>query len=190
MANQKVILFSSYNPHKCYQPQYAFLSNFYPSPFSVGDNKFVSNEQYFMWRKAIFFKDFTIADKIMNVTEGIQLKDPQKMTSAEFEAFGKLMAKIKKMGHQVKHFNQEEWDEYCQVVMTDGLLFKFIQNPSLGKQLKNTGKALLAESAPWDKVWGTGLSIWDSDAENPDKWTGKSWLGPCLMSVRGQLIND
>jgi ribA/ribD-fused uncharacterized protein len=50
-----------------------------------------------------------------------------------------------------------------------------------------TGKRVLVEASPVDRIWGVGLSRDDERAERPDAWRGQNLLGFALMAVRQQL---
>jgi len=58
-----------------------YLSNWYPSKFTVNDVDFSSMEQYMMYKKAVCFGDKDMANKIL-ATDDV----------AEIKAFGRLVA--------------------------------------------------------------------------------------------------
>ena len=55
----RVICF--HNPNE----ENGYLSNWYPSPFTVEKKAFSSMEQFMMYKKAVIFGDFDIANKIL-----------------------------------------------------------------------------------------------------------------------------
>ena len=55
--------------------------------------------------------------------------------------------------------------------------------------LLSTGKRVLVETSPVDKVWGIGLAQDDDAATNPNLWKGENLLGFALMEVREQLLS-
>ena len=59
----KIICF--HNPDE----ENAYLSNWYPSDFTVNGINFSSMEQYMMYQKALRFGDTKIADKILATEE-------------------------------------------------------------------------------------------------------------------------
>lgn len=143
-----------------------WLSNWYPSVFEMEGIRFASMEQYMMYEKAILFGDLDIARKIQ----------------AESDA-----AKIKQYGRQVANYEETVWNGVRQLVVYRGLLGKFLQNAELGKSLKETGNAILAECAVHDIIWGIGLSMHDSNRFDMKKWNGQNLLGFALMQVRERI---
>ena len=143
-----------------------YLSNWYPSPFTLDGVAFSSMEQYMMYRKAVCFGDDKVAAQIL-VTEDV--------------------AEIKTLGRLVSGYDESLWNGVRQIVVYEGLLVKFSQNSELGGQLKKTGNTVLAECAVKDRIWGIGLSMHDSDRLDRAKWQGQNLLGYALMMVREKL---
>ena len=143
-----------------------YLSNWYPSKFTVNDVDFSSMEQYMMYKKAVCFGDKNMADKIL-ATDDV----------AEIKAFGRLVA----------NYNESYWNGVRQIVVFEGLTAKFSQNEGLKAKLKATDNSILAECAVKDRIWGIGLSMNDQDRLKIDKWKGQNLLGYALMMVRERL---
>lgn len=143
-----------------------YLSNWYKSTFEVDGVKFTSMEQCMMYGKAMLFNDVTTAKKIMNTQD---------------------VARIKALGREVKHFNEQEWNKHKECIVLNGLYAKFTQNEELKKKLLDTGDNLLAECAVKDRIWGIGLSMTDSNRLQPDRWRGQNLLGRALMEVRFRI---
>lgn len=143
-----------------------YLSNWYLADFSADGIKFSSMEQYMMYHKAICFHDTEAADKILDTYD---------------------VGRIKELGRLVKGYNDNCWNGVRQIVVYEGLLAKFSQNPELKELLKNTGDAILAECAVKDRIWGIGLSMRDPDRFERSKWKGQNLLGYALMMVRDKL---
>ena len=143
-----------------------YLSNWYPSPFTLDGVAFSSMEQYMMYRKAVCFGDDKVAAQIL-VTEDV--------------------AEIKTLGRLVSGYDESLWNGVRQIVVYEGLLAKFSQNSELWEQLKKTGSAVLAECAVKDRIWGIGLSMRDPDKLDRAKWQGQNLLGYALMMVREKL---
>lgn len=146
-----------------------YLSNWYPSEFTVEGVRYTSMEQYMMHRKAVLFRDEETAAKIMGITD---------------------VGKIKALGRTVKGYNDTYWNGVRQIVINNGLLEKFRQNPELLDRLLATGAYILAECAVSDRIWGIGLSMRSADRLDMDKWKGQNLLGFALMQVREQLKSE
>ncbi len=143
-----------------------YLSNWYLSPFTFDEVSFSSMEQYMMYRKALTFGDDKVASDILITSD---------------------VAKIKALGRLVSGYDESSWNGIRQIVVYEGLLAKFSQNPELKVQLKGTEDAILAECAVKDKIWGIGLSMHDPNRFDRRKWQGQNLLGYTLMMVRERL---
>ena len=149
--------------------QNGFLSNWYMSPFEVGNIQFNSNEQYFMFRKCLFFEDLESAEAVL------ETKEPEDQ---------------KAIGRSLANFDKARWSKVCQAFMLIGLLEKFKQNEDLKKMLLDTGDAYLVECARTDIVWACGCKLNNDDRFDMEKWTGKNLLGYTLMVVRSVLREE
>lgn len=143
-----------------------YLSNWYPSPFTVEKKNFSSMEQFMMYHKAICFGDEAVAKNILSTDDASQ---------------------IKALGRQVKNYDEHIWNGIRQIVVYEGLLAKFSQNEDLKDRLKSTGEAILVECAVKDLIWGVGLSMKDPNRFDKTKWKGQNLLGYTLMMVREYL---
>ena len=159
----KIICF--HNPDE----ENAYLSNWYPSDFTVNGISFSSMEQYMMYQKALRFGDTKIADKILATDD---------------------VAKIKKLGREVQGYDDSVWNGVRQIIVCEGLTAKFSQNEDLKAKLLETKDVILAECAVRDKIWGIGLSITDEKRFDKDKWKGQNLLGYALMLVREHLSKN
>ena len=159
----KIICF--HNPDE----EYSYLSNWYPSDFTVNGINFSSMEQYMMYQKALRFGDTKIADKILATDD---------------------VAKIKKLGREVQGYDDSVWNGVRQIIVYEGLTAKFSQNEDLKAKLLETKDVILAECAVRDKIWGIGLSMTDEKRFDKDKWKGQNLLGYALMLVREHLSKN
>ena len=128
--------------------------------------KFSSMEQFMMYRKALCFQDVETAYKILGTDD---------------------VAKIKKLGREVRGYNENVWNGVRQIIVYEGLEAKFSQNEELKEKLSATEDAVLAECAVKDQIWGIGLSMKDENRFDLDKWKGQNLLGYALMMVREQF---
>lgn len=158
-------------------------SNFKRAPFFVTlDDKtiigkitgtpiqeFFCTEQYFMWWKAITFKDWEIAKQILLVNT------PQE---------------ARNLGQKVRGYTDAVWAPIREKVMFDGNFLKYSQNPDLKAKLLNPDWAEkhFVEASPYDRIWAIGLSWEDPKCEDPKNWRGTNLLGKCLDKVRECLI--
>lgn len=151
--------------------KYGFLSNFYYSSFkdSIGLT-YICNEQYFMSQKCLLFdsENKKLFKEIMDC---------------------KIPYTIKKLGRQVKNFDQSIWDKEKYNIMKIGIKYKFSQNKFLKKKLLETKDKMLYEASPYDKVWGIGVNPNIASKSNSDKFEGENLLGKALMEVRNELKN-
>ena len=155
------------------------FSNFYPCDIHVtedwwGNNvdiHFSSSEQYFMWLKATEFDDYETAEKILGA------KTPKE---------------AKKLGREVKNFDDEEWCEVREAAMWNAVWLKFSQNEDLKKIITDPifSKKSFVEGSPVDKIWGVGLVWNDPKIADKKNWSGLNLLGKTLDNVRMQLLSD
>lgn len=141
-------------------------SNFHYVEFDYKGYKVTSSEQAFMLEKALMF-DESMVEAILATT------DPRA---------------IKKLGRQVKNFDEKKWDKVKYDIMVDVLLAKFSTEP-LKTQLLSTGDELMVEASPNDKIWGAGLALGDPRLNYPNYYPGQNLLGKALMEARTWLRN-
>jgi ribA/ribD-fused uncharacterized protein len=143
------------------------LSQWWLCKFVVDDILYESAEHWMMAEKARLFKDEEILEKIINC------KSP---------------AEAKKLGRQVRNFDDKKWNEHRYEIVKRGNHFKFEQNSDLKMFLLNTNNRVLVEASPYDTIWGIGLSKDSQKAQHPSQWRGLNLLGFALMEVREELI--
>ncbi len=149
------------------QGENGFLSNWYPCEFVVDGQKFTSSEQYFMYRKALLFRDEGAARRILTSDDCSQMQQ---------------------IGRHISNYNDKIWNGYRQLIMYEAVFAKFSQDPELKKKLLDTGNEVLAEASLADRIWGIGLRMNDSRIFNMRNWQdGKNLLGFTLMKVREDL---
>jgi len=131
------------------------------------------SEQAFMLGKAFafYFKDARNAAVVHSM---IKAKKP---------------AQVKKLGGRgsLQGFDDRVWHPVREEVMYIACLEKFQQNDGIKSTLLDTGNMILVEAAPYDKIWGVGMSIGHRDIGDPSKWQGLNLLGLTLMKVRDAL---
>lgn len=136
------------------------------STFVIDGVTFNTCEQYMMYKKALMFGDYEIAEKIM---EADHPRDQ------------------KALGRKVKGFDKDHWERYCKDIVYDGNVAKFTQNEDMLDELMFTGNMTIVEASPKDKIWGIGLAADDPRAKDKSKWLGTNWLGEAIQRVREDI---
>lgn len=142
------------------------LSNFEKCYIKYRGHLFATTEQAFMWEKAVFFNDHESASKILKE------ENP---------------AKAKKLGREVKNFDDSKWSKVCYEIMYLINYEKYFQNTRLKNILLNTGDKILVEANPRDTRWAIGLSAEDDRVLDESQWQGENLLGKVLMELRKDL---
>jgi len=93
----------------------------------------------------------------------------------------------KKLGREVKNFDNEVWKAKMRAIVTEGSRLKFGQNPDLLAFLMTTGRKILVEASPCDPHRGIGMDKAAAEKTGPEDWKGTNRLGWCLMEARDQL---
>lgn len=140
------------------------FSNWHLCSFTVDGITFNCGEQYMMFKKAVIMNDLETAELIMKE------KNPRKQ---------------KKLGRQVKNYNESLWDNVRYNIVKEGLRQKFIQNPRLKEYLMSFRDHEIVEASPYDSIWGIGFSEEDA-LGNVDKW-GKNLLGNILKDLTNEF---
>ena len=79
------------------------------------------------------------------------------------------------------------WAEHRLEIVTRGSVHKFGQDEALRAYLLGTGKRVLLEAGPLDRIWDVGLAADDPRAADPATWQGFDLLGAALMAARAGL---
>lgn len=121
-------------------------------------------EQWMMYAKAQLFGDTEIANKILLAAH------PREQ---------------KALGRQIKGFNKEIWDKYCEEIVFLGNWAKFTQSARLKAELIKT-EGELVEASPDDSIWGIGMAEDNPDLMDFTRW-GENKLGKVLTKVRNLI---
>ena len=89
------------------------------------------------------------------------------------------------LGYRISGFDMKKWASDGYSLCQDGIKAKFLQNKNLLLMLKATAPKLIVEAST-DKLWGTGTSLRDNHALNPEKWYNKGWMSNMLMEIRDE----
>lgn len=162
----KYIFFWGHQPKKNGEISSSCFSQWWNESFEADGVIYKTAEHWMMAEKAKLFGDDNTRDLIINsITPG----------------------EAKKLGRQVKGFDELSWNEKRFSIVVRGNYHKFSQNPPLKNYLLKTQDRILVEASPVDSVWGIGLAKEDKRVENPNDWKGLNLLGFALMEVRDQL---
>lgn len=138
-----------------YASQHPF-SNFY----AIEGNKSVTSEKFFMMSKAEYFGDQSTLAKISTASTPMEAK---------------------KLGRQVKPYDDQRWASVRYDKMSRALLIKFDLCPAFRRLLRNNWRKTIVEASKYDRIWGIGFYEKDALA-NFDKW-GANLLGRCLNEL-------
>lgn len=144
------------------------LSQWYDCWFEIDGVQYHTTEQYMMASKARLFGDDEVLQEIMLATSPLFYK---------------------KLGREVRGFEQVRWNEVKYDVVVNGNKAKFSQNPLLKEFLLSTGDVILAEASPYDRIWGIGLDAEHAKQGGVELWKGENLLGCALMETRDWLRN-
>lgn len=142
------------------------LSQWYPAPFEVGGDRYLTAEHWMMAEKARLFGDLPARAKILAAASP---------------------GAAKALGRTVAGFDDVTWARARSEIVVAGNLAKFEQHPPLRRFLVGTGAQVLVEASPRDRIWGIGLGRTHPDARDPAAWPGQNLLGFALIAVRARL---
>ena len=143
----------------------SFLSNFHPAYFKEDSAVYSCSEQYYLYKKSLFFDDEHTATAIKRTT------DPREMKS---------------LTNRIKGLDEAKWKPHAKLTMEKACHLKFDQNPYLKKKLLNSRGALV-EANRNDNFFSCGLALSDPNILDKTKWLGDNHLGQILMQVRQSL---
>ena len=127
--------------------------------------QFQTSEHMFMYLKAVHFKDWETAEKIVKAASPKEAKD---------------------LGREVKNFDEAEWEKVRENAMFTTVYYRSqYDRPFLDRVMKSEWSNLeFVEASPYDKIWGIGLSEDNPDADDKSKWPGLNLLGKCITELR------
>lgn len=161
--NRYCIFFYSYK-----DPYKGFLSQWYPSLFTEDGLTFSCAEQYMMYHKAKLFGDVKTAARIL----------------LEKKPFMQ-----KRLGRQVKGFEESVWQKHRREIVKQGNWLKFNQNPELLEMLINRFPVCkdFVEASKYDRIWGIGFDAKTALQTSKHEW-GQNLLGQILTELRDELL--
>lgn len=129
------------------------------------EREFPTSEHLFMYIKAVHFKDWETAQKIVDAQSPKEAKD---------------------LGREVKGFDEAEWEKVREKAMFTAIFYRSqYDQPFKDRVLKPEWENLeFVEASPYDKIWGIGLGEEQYDANIKSKWPGMNLLGKCITELR------
>jgi ribA/ribD-fused uncharacterized protein len=125
-----------------------------------------TSEHIFMYLKALQFKDLETAKKI------IEAESPKE---------------AKKLGRQVKNFDDEIWEQHREGAMWIALTLKYKCDKGFRDYLmdKRFRGKVFVEANPFDIIWSCGYIEDDPRIDMPENtWPGLNLLGKLLTKLR------
>lgn len=142
------------------------FSQWFPAPFIVEGDRYLTAEHFMMAGKARLFDDAAALARVLAAA------DP---------------GAAKAVGRQVRGFDEATWRAHRFDIVVRANRAKFAQHPAMAEYLLRTGDQVLVEASPFDTIWGIGLSAGHDRARDPSQWRGLNLLGFALMRVREEL---
>ncbi|MET8703482.1 NADAR family protein [Kitasatospora sp. NPDC004723] len=143
------------------------LSQWWPDhPFTVDGVGYATAEHWMMAGKARMFGDERTLARILAAASP---------------------AEAKKLGRQVRNFDDTAWKAGRFELVVEGNVAKFGRHEELRAYLLSTRQRVLVEASPLDRIWGIGLRADNESARHPAEWRGENLLGFALMEARTRL---
>ena len=105
----------------------------------------------------------------------------------EIVQFGSNPKIAKKLGREIKGYDEESWSKEREEAMYKAVFLKFSSDKKLSQQLIKTENKILVEGTPVDLIWGVGIKWDDNRILDEKNWKGNNLLGKVLMRVRKDL---
>jgi ribA/ribD-fused uncharacterized protein len=140
-----------------------FLSNFYPSPFTM-----LYTDPDSMFPMDMVPIDHPTVEHFFQAEKTSDIAEKRKIAAASTPGLAK------RLGRKVQL--RADWDSYRFTAMSQGIATKFRVDSELAAQLLETGDTYLVEGNTWgDYTWGKVNGL------------GENWLGVILMARRVEL---
>lgn len=144
----------------------ACLSQWFLRPFDVDGVVYASAEHFMMAEKARLFGDREALARVLVC---------------------KTPAEAKKIGREVRGYDDQRWGAARLEAVVRGNLAKFGAHEDMLRVLLGTGEKVIVEAAPRDRIWGIGMGASNPDARLPARWRGRNLLGFALVEARERL---
>jgi ribA/ribD-fused uncharacterized protein len=159
---------------------FAGFSNFFESPFEYLVPDFCRE---IPWVPTSVHCEFS--EKAIMLSKAALMRDVSTMHAI---IRGKTPSEVKKLGRNVRPWNQVLWNRHVEEIAFQAVYQKFKSNDGLKQLLLSTGDSILAETK--DKIWGIGLDGDDPRVADPRQWKGLNIQGMALMRAREKLQSE
>jgi ribA/ribD-fused uncharacterized protein len=152
-----------------FRDEYAFLSNFYPSPLRtyIPDPSFPEDPF-----GTLVLVEFPTAEHYFQSQKTENLEEIQKIAAAPSPGDAKRLGRTVTL--------RDDWESRKFLAMKEAVGAKFRPGSDLAEKLIGTGEAYLLEGNTWgDYTWGA--------VPSGNRWLGDNWLGTILMARRAEL---
>ncbi|RQO32276.1 DUF1768 domain-containing protein [Taibaiella sp. KBW10] len=163
---QQYLYFWGHRPAKDGIITKSCFSQWWPATFTVDGKNYATAEHWMMEQKALLFGDEAIALAVLAA---------------------KTPAEAKKLGREVKNYDEAIWLAHRYEIVVHGNYHKFSQHAALKEFLCNTKDRVLVEASPVDAIWGIGMAEDHPEILQPKQWRGLNLLGFALMEVRDKI---
>lgn len=145
------------------------LSNWARTNFIYKGTRVGNSETAYMYEKAMSMGDTDTASLIL------ESKQP---------------SDTKRLGRQVKNYDDNLWNSIKLDIMTGVVLTKARSHTPTYNELESTLGLVIAEASPKDKIWGIGLAPNDAKALDMGNWIGENLLGKAWMVARDIIFDE
>lgn len=142
------------------------LSNNYPCKFTIDGVKYCCGVQFLEAQKAKVFQNDDVYEEIMNArNESEVLKCSNKLTNYDEVVW------------------KQHFEEYAMMVLQS----RVSSDSQFREYIKNIKEDIIVYSNKDDLISGNGLTMFDTNANNPLYWDGSNLWGFCVMQMRDKL---
>ncbi|KAL6865542.1 hypothetical protein ACO1O0_001636 [Amphichorda felina] len=153
-------------------PATGFLAPWYQSPFTDGDDVWISVGEYVTQEKARLFGDREAYNRIGSSND---------------------ISEQRFIGNNIKNFDEEVWKQKCFEIakIANALKFHFPvdKDSNIRERLEATGDRELVDATPHDRLWGIGFRAADAKKTDRKEW-GQNLYGKAVMDIRRDGITD
>ena len=148
-----------------FSSKHSILSNLHPLKIMIDGRNYNTNEQFIQYSKAVLFKDFENANKVLAEN------DPYKQME---------------IGRNIQGYKRHIWQANAPSILNRVNRAKYNQHTHAKEVLISTGTRLIGEATK-DRLFGIGQTLTDETVSISSTWTGQNLMGTTLMDIRNDL---